>query len=175
MSLLTVKLQLGLPYRTVWINWSSPWDKIYLLIFLILFKRVCLGVSKLGKWRKKCGIVSVSLPQSHNGFRVSWKQCLNLWSQKWLRPRRCSCLEFDFISIMNLKSTICKRSYKVYKVLFKNWETFRVSNFPIKFFPLRYSRRKEPILEIILFRTHCRNVTAMSGFINSVQVKNQIE
>ena len=88
MSLLTVKLKLGLPYRNVWINWSLPWDKICLLIFLILFKRVCLGVWKLGQWRKKCVVVSVSLPQSHNGFRVSWKQCLNLWSRRWLRPSR---------------------------------------------------------------------------------------
>ena len=88
MSLLTVKLPLGLRYRKVWINWSLPWDKICSLIFLILFKRVCLGVWKLGQWRKKCVVVSVSLPQSHNGFRVSWKQCLNLWSRRWLRPRR---------------------------------------------------------------------------------------
>ena len=78
MSLLTVKLQLRLPYRKVWINWSSPWDKIWSLIFLILFKRVCLGVWKLRQWRKKCIVVSVSLSQSHNGFRVSWKHCLNL-------------------------------------------------------------------------------------------------
>ena len=88
MSLLTVKLKLGLPYRNVWINWSSPWDKICSLIFLILFKRVCLGVWKLGQWRKKCVVVSVSLPQSHNGFRVSRKQCLNLWSRRWLMPSR---------------------------------------------------------------------------------------
>ena len=88
MSLLTVKLKLGLPYRNVWINWSSPWDKILSLIFLILFKRVFVGVWKLGQWRKKCVIVSVSLAQSHYGFSVSWKQCLNLWLRRWLRPRR---------------------------------------------------------------------------------------
>ena len=88
MSLLTVKLKLGLPYRKVWINWSSRWDKICSLIFLTLFKWVCLEVWKLGQCRKKCVAVSESLPQSHNGFRVSWKQCLNLWSRRWLRPSR---------------------------------------------------------------------------------------
>ena len=87
MSLLTVKLKLGLPYRNIWINWSLPWDKICLLIFL-LFKRVCLGVRKLGRWRKKCVVASVSLLQWHNGFRVSWKQCIKLWSWRWLRPSR---------------------------------------------------------------------------------------
>ena len=46
--------------------------KISLLkLFLTLFKRVCLGVWKFEQWRKKYVIVSVSLPQSHNGFRVS--------------------------------------------------------------------------------------------------------
>ena len=88
MSLSTVKLQLELPYRNVWINWPSLWDKICSLIFLILFKRVCLGVWKRGQRRKKCVVVSVSLRQSHKIFRVSWKQCLNLWSRRWLRPSR---------------------------------------------------------------------------------------
>ena len=43
---------------------------------------------KLEQWIKKCVIVSASLPQSHNGFRVSWKQYVNLWSQRWMRIRR---------------------------------------------------------------------------------------
>ena len=88
MSLSTVKLQFELPYRNVWINWPSLWDKICSLIFLILFKSVCLGVWKRGQWRKKCVAVSVSLRQSNKIFRVSWKQCLNLWSRRWLRPSR---------------------------------------------------------------------------------------
>ena len=46
MSLLTAKLQLRLTYRNVWINQSSLWDEICLLIFLILFMRVFLGVWK---------------------------------------------------------------------------------------------------------------------------------
>ena len=87
-----VKLQLGLRYRNVLTKWSSPWGKICLFMFLILFKRICLEVRKLGQWRKKCVIVSVSLPQSHNGFWVSWKQCLNLWSRMWLRPS-CNLVE----------------------------------------------------------------------------------
>ena len=53
MSLLTVKLKLGLPCRDVWINWSSARDKIHSLILVILLKRVCIGVWKLWKWRIK--------------------------------------------------------------------------------------------------------------------------
>ena len=88
MSLLTVKLQLGLLYRKVWINWSSPWDKICSFILLILFKKVCLGLWKFGRWRRKCVVVSVLLPQSKNGFRVSWKQFLTLRSRRWLKTSR---------------------------------------------------------------------------------------
>ena len=88
MSLLTVKLQLGLTCRNVWISWFLPWDKIWTLIFLILFKKVCLRVWKLEQWRKKCVAVSGSSPQSQNVFWVLWKQCLNLWSRGQLRPRR---------------------------------------------------------------------------------------
>ena len=57
-------------------------------IFLIFWKRVCLGMRKLVQWRKKCIVDSISLPHSHKGFKVSWKQCLNLCSWRWLRPRR---------------------------------------------------------------------------------------
>ena len=91
MSLWTVKLQLGLSYRNAWINWSLLWNKICLLIFLALFRRVCLGMWKLGQWRKRCVNVSVSFPQAYNGFRVSgvsWKQCLIYRLPRWLRPKR---------------------------------------------------------------------------------------
>ena len=32
--------------------------------------------------------MSTSRPHEQNGFRVSWKLCLNLCWRKWLRPRR---------------------------------------------------------------------------------------
>ena len=59
--------------------------------------------------------------------------------------------------------------------LFKNWGTSWISNFPIKFVLLRYSRRGEWVLEIILSYMSCRNIIAMFGFMNSIQVRNQIE
>ena len=61
---------------------------ICLIFCCQLFKRVCLRIVKLWQWRKKCMVVSTSRPQLHNGFKVSWKLCLNLWSRKWLRPTR---------------------------------------------------------------------------------------
>ena len=118
---------------------SGNIDLFLTLIFLILFKSVRLAVWKLEQWGKKCVTVPASLPQSHNGYRVYWEQCLNLW------------------------------------FLFKNWGTSWISNFPIKFVLLRYSRRGEWVLEIILSYMSCRNIIAMFGFMNSIQVRNQIE
>ena len=57
-------------------------------VFLIFWKGVCLGIRKLVRWRKKCNVDLTSLPHSHKGFKVSWKQCLNLCSWRWLRPSR---------------------------------------------------------------------------------------
>ena len=159
-SLLTVNLQLGLPYTNVWIKWSSPWDKICLLIFLILFKRDSLG--NLGSGEKSV-IISVSLPQSHNGFRVSWKQCLNLWLRKWLRSRCNLIRSLIPYGLWILKNTIyTSLSYKVSQFLFKNWETSWVSGFTIKIVPFRYSKRKGWILEITVSCMICRIIIAMS-------------
>ena len=174
MSLLTAKLKLGLPNRNVWINCSSPWDKIFSLIFLILFKRVCLRIWKLGQWRKKCVVISVSLPQSHNGFRVSWKQCLNLWSRRWLRPSRNLVRSLIPYGLWILKILFAEGRIK-FSRFFLKIETFWISNFAIKIVPFRYSRRKEWILEIVVSCMNCRNIIAKSGFTNPIQVRNQIE
>ena len=40
-------------------------------------------ISKNGAVKKKCVFVSTSRPQEQNGFRVSWKLCLNFCSCKW--------------------------------------------------------------------------------------------
>ena len=166
--MLTVKLQLGLPYRKVWINWFSLWDKIYSLIFLILFKRFCLGMWKLGQWREKCVIVSAFLPQSHNGFRVPRNQCLSLRSWRWLRPKNNfvrSLIPYElWISKILFARGIIKLRKFISKIIF-----------PIKFAPFRYSRRKEWVLELIVSSMNCRIIIAMSGCMNSIQVKNQME
>ena len=130
--------------------------KICSLIFLILFK-ICLGVQKLGQWRKKCIFVSVS-SQSHNGFRnlESWKQCLNLLSQGWLRLR-CNLVRSLVLHKLWIPKILFAQSCIKYKVYLKKkkkkkrkkremWD----SNFPMKFVLLKYSRRKEQILQIIL-------------------------
>ena len=45
-----------------------------------------LSSIKKRQWRKKWVADSISWPQLHKGFIVSWKLCLNLCSLRWLRP-----------------------------------------------------------------------------------------
>ena len=74
------KLGQVLQIRTIITNWG--------ITFVNICKRFYIELRKLGQCRKKCVMVSLSLPHSHNRFKVPWKQCLNFWSQRWLRPRR---------------------------------------------------------------------------------------
>ena len=52
----------------------------------IVLRRVRLSLIKKGQWRKKWVADSISWPQLHKGFIVSWRLCLNLCYLKWLRP-----------------------------------------------------------------------------------------
>ena len=76
------------PYKRVWVSCVSLWDKMLSSMFLIFWKRVCLGMRKLVQWRKKCTVDSISLRHLHKRFKVSWKQCLSLCWWRGLRPRR---------------------------------------------------------------------------------------
>ena len=51
-----------------------------------MLRRVRLSLIKKGQWRKKWVMDSISWPQLHKGFNVSWKLCLNLCSLRWLKP-----------------------------------------------------------------------------------------
>ena len=86
-SLLMLELEFWLPYRRVCVSCFSLWERILSSMFLIFRKRVCLGMRKVVQWRKKYIVHSISLPRLHKGFKVPWKQCLNLRFQRWIRPR----------------------------------------------------------------------------------------
>ena len=85
-SLLVELGKSGLPNKSVLKTEFSFSAIILALIFISLFKRVCLWVVKFGQWRKKWTVDSISFPQLHKGSTESWKLCLNLCSFKWLKP-----------------------------------------------------------------------------------------
>ena len=74
--------------RRVSVSCVLLWDKMLSSMFLIFWKRVCLGMRRLVQWRKKCIVDSIFLPHSHKGFKVSRKHCRNLCSWRWIRPSR---------------------------------------------------------------------------------------
>ena len=92
-----------LPKRRIWVNieslvyltleYLSLESLVYLPLELAISFINCAqeGASLISKQRavkkKKCVFVSTSRPHEQNGFRVSWKLCLNLCWRKWLRPR----------------------------------------------------------------------------------------
>ena len=60
-------------------------------LFVNTFKVIQEGLpGSMETWtvEKKVCIVSVLILQSHNGFIISWKQCLIWWSWRWLRLSR---------------------------------------------------------------------------------------
>ena len=75
-----------LPKRTVFIGTSSQRSSRLLSMFSMALRRVHLSVVYMGQWRRKWAVDSISKPQLQNGFKESWKLCLNLCSSKWLKP-----------------------------------------------------------------------------------------
>ena len=158
-----------MPYRRVWVSCVSLWVKMLSLMFLIFWKRVCLGMRKLVQWRKKCIVDSISLLHSHKGFKVSWKQCVNLCSWRWPRHRR------------NLVKSLIPRGFWILKILlalchfksilFKSIETCWVSNVEFKLVPLWYSWGKKCVFKIIKSYFHWVDVIAEPGIVNPVKIR----
>ena len=77
-----------LPKRRVLIKTGSQRSRRLLSMFTRVLRRVRLSIIYVGQWRRKCAVDSLSKPQLQNGFKKSWKLCLNLCSRKWLKPSR---------------------------------------------------------------------------------------
>ena len=75
-----------LPKRRVLIKTGSQRSRRLLSMFSIVLRRVRLSIIYMGQWRRKCAADSISKLQLQNGFRGSWKLCLDLCSRKWLKP-----------------------------------------------------------------------------------------
>ena len=55
-------------------------------MFSMVLRRVRLSIINVCQLQRKCVVNSISKPQPQNGFKESWKLCLNLCSRKWLKP-----------------------------------------------------------------------------------------
>ena len=76
----------SLPYNRILISLSWLSNGRDLSMFIKSFIRICRISLKNWYRRKKCNVVSASMLQEYNGFKVSSKLCRNLCSCKWLSP-----------------------------------------------------------------------------------------
>ena len=139
-----------------------------------LFKRVCLGVRKLAQWRKKNIIVSVSFSQPHNRFRVSWNQCLNFSSQGWLKHRRNLVRSLVPYGLWILKILFAQGRIKFGRFLLKFGRFSEFLIFQSSLFHSDIVEGKNEFLKKFFYMNY-RNIIAMSGFIKSIKVRNQIK
>ena len=76
----------SLPHNRILTSLSWLSDGRDLLMLIKSFIRISRISLKNWHRRKKCNVVSASMLQEHNGFKVSSKLCRNLCSRKWLSP-----------------------------------------------------------------------------------------
>ena len=92
-----------LPKRRVLIKTGSQRSRRLLSMFTRVLRRVRLSIIYVGQWRRKCAVDSISKPQLQNGFKESWKLCLNLCSRKWLKPSRSLVINLIPLGLWQLK------------------------------------------------------------------------
>ena len=85
---------------------SSQKSRRLLSMFSMVLTRVRLSVIYLGQWRRKRAVDSISKPQLQNGFKESWKLCLNLCSRKWLKPSRSLVINLIPLGLWQLKTLL---------------------------------------------------------------------
>ena len=77
--------------------------KTFSSILQMLLRKIDLSSEKIGRWRKKWTVVSMSLPQQQTEFTRSRKFCLNLWSRRWLKPNPSLAISFIPVGLWQLK------------------------------------------------------------------------
>ena len=106
-----------LPKRRVLIKTGPQRSRRLLSMFPMVLKRVRVSVIYVRQWRRKCAVDSVSKPQLQNGFKESWKLCLNLRSRKWLKPSRSLVINLIPLGLWQLKRLLGDGLIK-FKILF---------------------------------------------------------
>ena len=103
---------------------------MFLLMFLIVFRKVDLSLERWGQWRRQWAEVSLSLPQLRIGLSESWKPCLNLCSRRWLKPS------------LNLVSNLTPlRLWQLKTLLLEGRINFKTAKLFLKIFKLSELRR----------------------------------
>ena len=138
-------------------------------MFLIFWESICLGIKKLVRWRKKCNVHLISLPHSHKRFKASWKQCLNLCSSRWLRPRpylvKSLCPRGLWIS----KAYLAKDRIKIRNFFL---ELLRLAEFLIlgQAYSYLIKQKKKRVFEIIMSYFYWKSVIFKSDIVPGIYI-----
>ena len=132
---------------------QSQRSRRWLSVFSIVLRRVHLSIIYVGQWRRMCAVYSISELQLQNGFKESWKICLNLCSRKWLKPSSSLVINLIPLGLWQLKRLLADGLIifrilflKVLKLLkFLGIETAKVSYVMMKFIPFYNSWREERV------------------------------
>ena len=115
------------PKSNVCVTLQSVKPNSLLLRLRIGLRRVRLSLIKKGQWRKKWAEGSISWPQLHEGFILSWTLCLNSCSLQWLRPSLSLVISFIPLGLWQSKKGIWGISYEIKYFFLKDWNILRVS------------------------------------------------
>ena len=110
-----------LPKRRVLIKTGSQRSRRLLSMFTRVLRRVRLSVIYVGQWKRKCAVDSISKPQLQNGFKESWKLCLNLCSRKWLKPSRSLVINLIPLGLWQLKRLLADSLINFRILFWKYW------------------------------------------------------
>ena len=119
--------------------------------------------------RKKWVVDSTSKLQEHNGFKQSWKLCLNLCSLRWL----CPSLSLVSNLIPN-GSWILNIEFWIGPSIF-NKEFLKIKNDFAFLVPFNYSTWKERVFKWIYSPIICFKWILIMGVIYTISQKNNIE
>ena len=97
-------LKVVLPNSKICVSEKSVLSSSVWSMLTKLFRSVRRSLLCKGQWRKKWIADSISLPQLHIGFSVSWKLCSNLCSCRWLSPSRIRVIYLILIGFSNQKT-----------------------------------------------------------------------
>ena len=78
-------IQKDLSLKTTLVKYTSL--LLYVVLSLMVLRRVHLCLPNKQKWRKTWEVFSTSRPQRQRKLRESWKLCFNIPSRIWIKPR----------------------------------------------------------------------------------------
>ena len=138
-------------------------------MFLIFWESICLGIKKLVRWRKKCNVHLISLPHSHKGLKVSWNQCLNLCSSRWLRPRRYLVKSLCPRGLWISKAYLAKDRIKIRNFFL---ELLRLAEFLIlgQAYSYLIKQKKKRVFEIIMSYFYWKSVIFKSDIVPGIYI-----